>query len=332
MIPRPSAVALALSLLAPGAPAQDNPEDPSQSQTPDPQHEPDGAASLLEKPPSTGMVFPALGADDARPAIPGIALPDQRPAAGSLLPEGTYLLRRRGILVPIGDARWAFVFDADADAIAEPPMFIMPCLQLAEMIRLVRSRPDTITFFIDAEVFVYRGSNHLLPLRYDVGAREEGAPVDEEQAMIDANRTLGPEDRDPSVEALLERLERVSQSEGEGRVRTPRAGGAGDPLIADQTHVVSRRGRLVVTGDAHWSFMPDNDADAPTDGRPQPGGAFVLLPCLNTQELERLAERHAGRVTFIVSGAIFVFEGRNYLLPTMYLLERDRDGNLTPAQ
>lgn len=295
----------------------------------------DDAATLLEQPPSAAPVYRAVGMGEGDAAIPGVVLPDYRPAAGSLLPEGTYLLRRRGIVVPVGEDRWAFVFDRDAQGEAEPPMYLMASLQLAEMVRLVRSREETVTFFVDGEVFVHREHNHLLPIRYDVGAEEGPSRAEEARATIDANEALRPEEKDPSVESLMRRLERASEEQGEpsasSRGSVARGRGA-ESLVPEQTPIVSRRGRLVRSERGRWAFVPDNDADVPEEGRAAPAQAFVLQPCLNTQELERLGERHADRVAFVVSGAVFVFEGRNYLLPTMYLIERRADANLTPAQ
>ena len=295
----------------------------------------DNAAELLEQPPSSGTVYHAVGMGDDAAAIPGVVLPDYRPASGSLLPEGTYLLRRRGIAVPVGDDRWAFVFDRDAQGEAEPPMYLMASLQLSEMVRLVKSRAETVTFFVDGEVFVFQEHNYLLPIRYDVGAEKDHSRTEEAAATIEANTILRPDDKDPSVESLMERLERASDQQPERaappRTAPPAQAGA-DSLMPEQTPVVSMRGRLVRGERGRWAFLPDNDAEPVAGDEKQQARAFLLQPCLNTQELERLAERHSDRVAFIVSGAVFVFEGRNYLLPTMYLIETIVDGNLTPAQ
>jgi len=276
-----------------------------------------------------------------------MVLPDAGPRTGSILPEGAYLLERRGILVPVGEDRWAFVFDADAGGQADPPMYLIPCLQLSEMVRLTRSRAETITFFLDGEVFVYANQNYLLPLRYEVGVEETHSPEEELDAAIKATNALSGDERDPSVESLVERLERATPAATRRAPVTPQpAGGAPAHLVPEQTPIVSRRGRMVRTGagpaggagaggrgvGAGWSFMPDNDADTTDPAARMEGRAFLLQPCLNTQEIERLAERYADRVVFVVSGAVYVFEGRNYLMPTMYLIERGLDANLTSAQ
>jgi hypothetical protein len=133
----------------------------------------------------------------------------------------------------------------------------------------------------------------------------------------------------------MRRLDRASEQQGGRSVSGRGSAGAparGEALTPEQTPVVSMRGRLMRGERGRWAFVPDNDADASSADKGREAHAFILQPCLNTQDLERLAERHADRVAFIVSGAVFVFEGRNYLLPTMYLIETSMDGNLTPAQ
>lgn len=343
---RSTTLALTVAVLAGGVLAQDAPKQSGTNQDAASGPEADtpkqgalgsdDAAGQLEKPPTSGKVYRAVGRGDGEEtAIPGVALPDYRPAVGSLLPEGTYLLRRRGIVVPVGEHRWAFVFDQDAQGHADPPMFLLPSQQLSEMVRLVKSRAETVTFFVDGEVFVYDEHNDLLPIRYDVGAEKDHSHEEETRAALDANKALRPDDKNPSVESLMQRLERATGQEGErsepSRPSTAPQGGA-ETLLPEQTPLISARGRLVRAEQGWWAFVPDNDADAGAGEPKRQGHAFILEPCLNTQELERLAERYADRVAFVVSGAIFVFDGRNYLLPTMYLVETNTDGNLTPAQ
>jgi hypothetical protein len=213
-------------------------------------------------------------------------------------------------------------------------MHLMPGLRLSEMVRLVQSRPDTITFLLDGEVFVYQDRNFLLPIDYEIASGNQRTAADEIDATLEANRALRTvDDKDASVESLMERLERASASEEPGTpVAGPAAGLERDNpnLLPEQTVIVSRRGRLV-RAERAWSFAHDNDTDA-TDADHPATASFLLMPCLNSQEMERLAAARGDRIVFLVSGAVYVFEGRNYLLPTMYVVEHDRDGNLNPAQ
>jgi hypothetical protein len=98
----------------------------------------------------------------------------------------------------------------------------------------------------------------------------------------------------------------------------------GGRLLREGTFLASRRGRVIKTTGGEWQFHfdtgPENKADAP----------MVLMPCLNLQAIEKLADRGSEALSFTVSGQVFVYKGRNYLLPTMYSV--NRRGDVTPAQ
>lgn len=98
----------------------------------------------------------------------------------------------------------------------------------------------------------------------------------------------------------------------------------GGRLLREGTFIASRRGRVIKATGGEWQFHfdtgPDNKADAP----------MGLMPCLNLQAIEKLAERGSEALSFTVSGQVFVYKGRNFLLPTMYTV--NRRGDVTPAQ
>ncbi|MFM9958683.1 MAG: hypothetical protein ACKVZJ_11450 [Phycisphaerales bacterium] len=133
------------------------------------------------------------------------------------------------------------------------------------------------------------------------------------------------------------------------------AGAANARLIREGTMLASRRGRLLRGPMGELIFAPDNGTGMPraardpgtggkTNQNPQADAAQAdpalaqsllpmrLLPCLNLQEMERLTQAHAVALEFKVSGQVFVYDGKNYLLPTMYLIEADRDGNVSRGQ
>jgi hypothetical protein len=96
-------------------------------------------------------------------------------------------------------------------------------------------------------------------------------------------------------------------------------------LLREGTFLSSRRGRLTrsVAGELLFTF----DADA--RGRADP--AMVMLPSQNLQAMERVIERAGETVTFTVSGQVYVYKGRNFLMPTLYQVNR-RTGEVNPAQ
>jgi hypothetical protein len=105
---------------------------------------------------------------EAAPGAPAAAGP--RPA---LLPEGTFLAARRGRLVRSAAGEWLFVVDSGAEGVAEPPMLLLPCRNLAAMERLAEQRGDAVTFTVSGQVFVYRDRNCLLPVMYVLNRRTD---------------------------------------------------------------------------------------------------------------------------------------------------------------
>ncbi len=159
----------------------------------------------------------------------------------------------------------------------------------------------------------------------------------------------------PSQTVALERSTPGGTDTGANANGNAPAGNA--KLIREGAMLASRRGRLLRGPMGELIFAPDNGTGlstpppraAPSPGDPQnpesapaPGSPDAeaaastvpmrLLPCLNLQEMERLTQAHAVPLEFKVSGQVFVYDGKNYLLPTMYLIEADRDGNVSRGQ
>lgn len=95
---------------------------------------------------------------------------------GRLLREGTLLSSRTGRMVRGQGGEWLLVFDASADSVVDPPMVLMPCLNLMAMERVAERGGEGVTFSVSGQVFVYRGRNYLLPTMYVVNRRGELTP------------------------------------------------------------------------------------------------------------------------------------------------------------
>ncbi|MBL8990810.1 MAG: hypothetical protein JNJ48_04430, partial [Phycisphaerae bacterium] len=104
-------------------------------------------------------------------------------------------------------------------------------------------------------------------------------------------------------------------------VPAPRIGGR---LLREGAFLTGRRGRMVRADDGHWVFAFDNS----TSSRAEP--AMILLPCLTMAAMEKVAERAGDASTMTISGQVFVYKGRNYLLPTSWQVNRRTD--LVPNQ
>lgn len=137
-----------------------------------------------EKPAATPTPAPAPStpAPTTAPSTSGAVTPAGAPvptatstgAGGTrLLREGTFIASRRGRMTRSSDGQWTIVFDADRSGKAEPPMTLMPCLNLQAMEKLAERGGETLSFTISGQVFVYKGRNHLLPTLYVVNRRAE---------------------------------------------------------------------------------------------------------------------------------------------------------------
>ncbi len=333
--PAPSiAVLLTTLFLAAGAVAQD----------PDIARQERETSDQLERPTGGGVVARVQRPDGT------LDLPEDatRPPRPTLVPEGAVLINRRGIIVPITGARWAFVFDPDETGHRDDPMFLQPCLRLAEMISLAEARERTVTFLVTGDVFVYRGQNHLLPTRFTTVAYadEDG---DGRSSLRDATRRAydslaeppdqprdpnEPTSEPPSVDDLLRQVEEAtSAAESVRQTSRPRSGGDEvRTVMAESSLIVSRTGRLVIGSAGMWEFMMDNGAsDPPSSSAGMNDEPIRILPSLNLERMEERARRYGDRAQFIVSGTVTIFEERNYLIPTIYTIKLDRAGNLVPG-
>ncbi|MHB1156188.1 MAG: hypothetical protein ACYC26_05040 [Phycisphaerales bacterium] len=124
---------------------------------------------LLRKRAENPLIEPARPAEDtdARQSNANAASLGTAPnlAPGKLKREGSFILARRGRMVraPGGATPWIFTFDADADGLQDPPMFLMPCQLLEDMEQVVEDHADRTNFLISGQVFVYHGANYLMP-------------------------------------------------------------------------------------------------------------------------------------------------------------------------
>jgi hypothetical protein len=233
---------------------------------------------------------------------------------------------------------WLYVFDADAQGEAEPAMVLLPCLRLMEMERLVSAKQETVTFQISGQVTAYQGRNYLLVTYFTTLASEELRPAPAAPATEHA-APGAPASKDPSVRELIDRAKpddrRTASKSGAPAPKGGAAPGApGEPaaengrMLREGLTVASRRGRIQRGVGGAWVFMPDNGAGKTDSADP----AMILQPCLNLERIEKLIGDRGDRITLSVSGQVFAYQSRNYLLPTVYRVEPDREGNLGPGQ
>lgn len=257
---------------------------------------------------------------------------ESRSGGGLLLAEGTFIANRKGWMERLASGDWKFTFEDEAGADSIAPMTLQPCQRLAEIVRIVEARPERVLLTISGRVYVYAGQNFLLPTVFATATQQSEAPADTAKKPTDS----GANTANPSIEELVAEVDQVTRPSENPRNTAPApapSGGEGSPrLRREGTAIVSQTGRLS-RGGRNWVFTIDNDADT----RPGAPGAeevapLEILPCLNLSEMERLFERHGNALRFTISGIVYTFKERNMLLPTMYVIDVDRDGNLTSAQ
>jgi hypothetical protein len=267
------------------------------------------------------------------------AAPDYRIRPAPLLPEGSFLPRRRGTLVRSGSGELVYVFHPDETGRSERPMTLLPSAVLERMEEVVERRRSaggvgaggegsSPQFLLTGQVFVYNRTNYLLPTAFSLAspAREEGSGARE--------APTGEGDLDSAIEELIEQIQAErpgARALGESSMLADatRAGEDRPEAAArarpDGTLLVRQRGRLTRQAGA-WRFTIDNDSDGSDEFQP----TMTLLPCLNLQRMEALAADRGENQAFEVSGMVLEYRGRNYLVPTIYRVVRG--GDVRPLQ
>jgi hypothetical protein len=155
--------------------------------------------------------------------------------------------------------------------------------------------------------------------------------------------TQGEGTREGEVESFIRELEdRRSQSRGLTREMartgpapapasgpaTSRDGAAGEPQpeateapriwpIAEGSVITARRARLVRFTDGSVGVSFDNGANAVAGAR-RTEAPMALLACQMTQRMEEVVGGRGDKAALEVSGRVFSYGNRNYLLPSMY--------------
>jgi len=79
-----------------------------------------------------------------------------------LVREGTFVTNRLGRLTRTADNQWEFTFESDAKTLQDPPMLLLPNLQLMALEKEATSSGRDLQFRVTGMVTEYRGRNYLL--------------------------------------------------------------------------------------------------------------------------------------------------------------------------
>jgi hypothetical protein len=317
------------------------------------------AERLAPRVPGEVEAFSPVRDAGAHPTRPGLTRGEpwgllDDPDAGSAAPlaERSFLNRVRGAVIAGPHQTRVLVVDA-AEAGVPAAMLLLPCGVLERFDEFVFGRNERVPVIISGQVFRYDARNYLMPSAIlassDAGdaprspVRESGDGGGESTDDDDAETVppAGGSDPDPvrdaEVDALIDELER--RPVYSRRRRSGRSGGeptqaSGAPPATDQRaappeglseetrYIAARRGRMLRSPDGSWLFTEDNDEGA--------GARMTLLPCRMLQALEGVALREGDDAAVLLSGRVYRYYGRDYLLPTLF--QRERRAGVDPLQ
>jgi hypothetical protein len=104
----------------------------------------------------------------------------------NLIREGSYLPERVGRLTRTPEGQFEFTFEADGSALKDPPMIILPNLNLMRMESMVKNASKDLRFQVTGMVTEYNGRNYIL-LEYAVAKQDETIPQSKRAEERDNN-------------------------------------------------------------------------------------------------------------------------------------------------
>lgn len=252
------------------------------------------------------------------PLLPGLSMEGYELGAPPLLPEDTFITRRRGRLLRLSGGDWAFVFHEDPEAMTIQPMIVLPCRELERVESVIEDPAIGGVFDASGRIYVYQGRNYLLP-----NARHGLLPV-----RIEAPVEPTP---DPTASVLEpEMASIVAALEAEREAHRPLTPLRAEPVdetsgMQEGTFLVRRRGRMTRLASGQWAFVMD--ADASDAGRDP---ALVVTPSGQLMDMERLASNRGEQMVLELTGTTLVYKQRVYIVPMMFkVLYED---NVRPLQ
>jgi hypothetical protein len=241
--------------------------------------------------------------------------------------------------------------------IPEYKLIMLPSTTLQEMQRVLELTPEQeIAFEVTGQVLVFRGRNYLLAAHAArLSHTQATATMPATNAPMTTNSASTMPDTQPgeSAEDIMRSLERsigetprhiasevdavehspsltVSDTAGDrlgfnvdaAALAAPSANG--EKALREGTSIQSRRGKLTRDAAGAWMFVFDADSAGTESGSGGADPPVRLLPCLLLEKIEDYARRNPSTSPMLMTGEIFLYNGRNYLLPTVYRVPRER--------
>lgn len=275
---------------------------------------------------STGEAQTTVPAGDPVQATPpGQTSPAQRRARGPLLREGSFVASVQGrVHRDPATGWWSFATEPANDKDTGFDLILLPNSKLEDIKQVVDAMDENdedLVFEISGRLFVFHGRNFLLAthapqlIAYRPTAEDADTSADAAgDATEDADdESVGGDEVDDIMAELARDVGPLQRG-----VRGPAETESGGRLIREGTILLGRRGTLHRDEVGAWVFVFASDSAALEDP------PAVVLPCLQLEQLEAFARTAGFAAPILLSGQVTRYEGRNYILPSIFRIPRER--------
>ncbi len=261
------------------------------------------------------------------------SMAELRPGRVVLLREGSVLTQTTGVLRRNADGQWVFVITMPDVQKQQIELILLPNSTLEEMQRIAESIEDReLAFETTGEVFVYQNRNYLLPTHAPHLIETRNVVEPEPAQSQPADEATTPDDEadvaeeDDSIESIMQRLEErsgpIARSSADDRPATSQPIGqmaaANNSTLREGMTLVDRRGHITRGSQGAWMFVFDADAEGLADP------PVRILPCMMLERMQEYARLRSNIAPMLLSGRVFEYQGRRYVLPTLYRIPRTR--------
>jgi hypothetical protein len=295
------------------------------------------------------------GLEPVRPNVPPGAGQDLALGVSPpLLREGAFVSGAKAQLVKGQSGRWYAIYDADATGVRLPPMIVLDNAYLGAMERVAGNGvggDGAPRMRVSGRVLVYRDRNFLLPSAPPIvervvtvdpdaamnaasAAASAAASKAAEHANQPAAAKSGAGGGEPSIEQIVADLDKAVGTTSAKRPSTEPATPVTVPTAVESAaaataataeagvstgFLTARRGRVVRGSDGALMAVVDSGSSGKSEG------PMLLLPCQNMAAIETIMDTAAEGTSFTLTGEVFSYRGKRYLLPTMYSVNRASD-------